>query len=189
MKYRKRPVVIHARQFVKGQMHETAVWCGGHLIPGPEHGNGISHMIIDTREGPMRADPGDWVIRGVAGEFYPCKPGIFVETYDRVLELDLDDVDYADAITRGAQVPDDVTGAAAPDYTDAIAGGQLLEDEDGAPFPEVFAVRFDDGRIEVPYPGGRGTGTIDAARAVAEPNSHLGYEVVRCQLVPVPDQR
>lgn len=39
-------------------------------------------ILIDTLEGQMRADPGDWIIRGVKGEFYPCKPDIFAATYE-----------------------------------------------------------------------------------------------------------
>jgi len=47
-----------------------------------EHfGSGIE---IATLEGVMRADVGDWIIRGVAGEFYPCKPDIFAATYEPV---------------------------------------------------------------------------------------------------------
>ncbi len=42
------------------------------------------YLYIATLEGEMRADPGDWVIRGVEGEVYPCKPNIFVQTYDLV---------------------------------------------------------------------------------------------------------
>ena len=41
-------------------------------------------MQIETQEGLMTADPGDWIIRGVAGEIYPCKPAIFAATYDPV---------------------------------------------------------------------------------------------------------
>lgn len=44
-----------------------------------------SSIIIPTLEGEMTASPGDWIIRGVKGEFYPCKPDIFEETYERVL--------------------------------------------------------------------------------------------------------
>ncbi|MEN6401641.1 MAG: hypothetical protein ABFD94_06825 [Armatimonadia bacterium] len=43
-------------------------------------------VYILTLEGPMRADPGDWIIRGVKGEFYPCKPDVFVATYEPVKE-------------------------------------------------------------------------------------------------------
>jgi hypothetical protein len=41
-------------------------------------------MQIVTREGEMTANPGDWIITGVAGEQYPCKPDIFARTYERV---------------------------------------------------------------------------------------------------------
>ena len=43
-------------------------------------------MDIHTLEGVMHADPGDWIIRGVQGEFYPCKPDIFEQTYEAVEE-------------------------------------------------------------------------------------------------------
>lgn len=58
----------------------------GHAVPCPEtepEGPGDpEHVAIDTLEGTMRADVGDVVIRGVQGEFYPCKPEIFAATYD-----------------------------------------------------------------------------------------------------------
>lgn len=44
----------------------------------------MSQMRIETLEGPMLANLGDWIIKGVQGEFYPCKPLIFEATYDRV---------------------------------------------------------------------------------------------------------
>ena len=43
---------------------------------------GVDALLIPTLEGTMRADVGDWIIRGVQGEFYPCKPEIFKETYE-----------------------------------------------------------------------------------------------------------
>lgn len=43
-------------------------------------------VVIPTLEGEMTASPGDWIIKGVDGELYPCKPGIFARTYDRVGE-------------------------------------------------------------------------------------------------------
>lgn len=42
------------------------------------------HLTIKTLEGVMRADPGDWIIRGIKGEIYPCKPDIFEATYEPV---------------------------------------------------------------------------------------------------------
>jgi hypothetical protein len=43
-----------------------------------------SHVVIRTLEGDMRAEPDDWIIRGVRGELYPCKPDIFAATYEEV---------------------------------------------------------------------------------------------------------
>ena len=45
---------------------------------------GYDHILIPTLEGNMRALPGDYIIKGVQGEFYPCKPDIFEATYDAV---------------------------------------------------------------------------------------------------------
>ena len=43
-------------------------------------------LLIETLEGTMKAQVGDWLIRGVKGELYPCKPDIFAETYEKVEE-------------------------------------------------------------------------------------------------------
>ena len=48
--------------------------------------SGERYLLIDTLEGQMHASPGDYIIKGVHGEFYPCKPDIFVETYEKVSE-------------------------------------------------------------------------------------------------------
>ena len=90
-RYRKKPVVIEAMQFVKGKElslgYEIAAWCGGRFNEEakPSDHTDVAYWIdIPTLEGVMRADPGDWIIRGVAGEFYPCKPEIFEATYEKV---------------------------------------------------------------------------------------------------------
>lgn len=78
MQYRKKPVVIEAMGPLDWDNHlAIQEWCGGYA-------DALNWVIIPTLEGTMRADPGDWIIRGVKGEFYPCKPDIFAETYDRV---------------------------------------------------------------------------------------------------------
>lgn len=77
--YRKKPVEITAVQ-VGASSHtlaELAQLCGGTV-----EGDGVR---IPTLEGDMLARPGDWIIRGVHGEHYPCKPDIFEATYDEVL--------------------------------------------------------------------------------------------------------
>lgn len=89
MKFRKKPVVIDAYQLpatgedVPESFHE---WCEE---VGFEHFESGRHesLIIPTLEGTMEASPGDWIIKGVAGEFYPCKPDIFAATYEPV-EID-----------------------------------------------------------------------------------------------------
>jgi hypothetical protein len=52
--------------------------------------NDFEHLSIQTLEGVMLVSPGDWIIRGVKGEIYPCKPDIFAMTYDPVDEQDVE---------------------------------------------------------------------------------------------------
>ena len=86
-KYRKKPVVIEARQVTDDLRNHSDIarWIesngGEALIPFAE-----PCIYIVTLEGRMRADIGDYVIRGVQGEFYPCKPDIFEATYEPVPE-------------------------------------------------------------------------------------------------------
>jgi hypothetical protein len=88
MKYRKKPVVIEAIQFNGLDDYlKICEWIN-------QSGNTLSAdemvefrtpiMLVNTLEGTMVADPGDWIIKGVNGEFYPCKPDIFTKTYDEV---------------------------------------------------------------------------------------------------------
>lgn len=98
--FRKKPVVveaIHLRDFGSDQWDEVAEFLGLDLISGrgehatmrrPRRGEpGFVTVDIHTLEGAMRAAAGDWIIRGVAGEFYPCKPDIFEATYVPVVPL------------------------------------------------------------------------------------------------------
>lgn len=95
MKYRKKPVVIEAEQFTLENIRELATWCGGKAQSEegrPPEGDSVHvHILIPTLEGDMFATLGDWIIKGVAGEFYPCKPDIFEATYEPVEERE--DVD------------------------------------------------------------------------------------------------
>lgn len=80
MKYRKKPVVIEAVQFINSaDIHE---FCGKKV----REPVGESFLEIETLEGVMKAMPGDFIIKGVKGEFYPCKPDIFEKTYEKVEE-------------------------------------------------------------------------------------------------------
>ena len=89
-KYRKKPVVIEAEQFfakdyqqseflqtaVRDKAHMGELWFGKTAADG--------RFFIDTLEGIMHVNEGDYIIKGMQGEFYPCKPDIFQATYERV---------------------------------------------------------------------------------------------------------
>lgn len=80
MKFRKKPVVIDAILFTGANLDEVKEFVGPHGVTR----NILRWVEIKTLEGSMRANPGDWIIKGVAGEFYPCKPDIFKKTHEPV---------------------------------------------------------------------------------------------------------
>lgn len=85
--YRKKAVAIEANELTKENAEAVALWCGGRLVEEMDAINLDKKYVainIPTLEGVMRASEGDFVIKGVQGEFYPCKPGIFHATYDKV---------------------------------------------------------------------------------------------------------
>lgn len=92
--FRKKPVEVVACRYAYDPtdslestdsdfLNDLAAWCGGTVVWGEKGHAGID---IPTLEGTMRANPGDWIIKGVQGEFYPCKPDIFEATYEAVDE-------------------------------------------------------------------------------------------------------
>lgn len=91
MKYRKKPVEIEAIQWTGLNLEEIKAFVSGSLIydildTAWEVGKGRPHVFIKikTLEGDMTASEGDYIIRGVSGELYPCKPDIFKKTYEVV---------------------------------------------------------------------------------------------------------
>lgn len=87
MRYRKKPVEIVAHRIGDGSWPDE-IWDGVnrnviilHMDAKPPH---QPHVIIKTLEGEMRGNLGDYIIRGVKGEFYPCKPDIFETTYELI---------------------------------------------------------------------------------------------------------
>lgn len=101
--YVKKPVTIEARRFhgTNAETHAVYQWIEENTlgsfeplsvlegdVPAPESGVSIDPsdgaLLIATLEGVMKAQPGDWIIRGVKGELYPCKPDIFDATYEPV---------------------------------------------------------------------------------------------------------
>lgn len=88
MKYRKKPVVIEAVQWTGDNYDEICKFVGKYLkLDASElYHNTPAILLIDTLEGEMAASIYDYIIKGVKGEFYPCKPDIFLQTYEEVEE-------------------------------------------------------------------------------------------------------
>ncbi|HAW57822.1 MAG TPA: hypothetical protein DCX03_02205 [Bacteroidales bacterium] len=99
MRFRKKPVEIEAVQLRWDTWGEVCTFCGvgklsdgklegcyrgadGHPLPENENSNTIG-LLIPTLEGVMVASENDWIIRGIKGELYSCKPDIFEETYEK----------------------------------------------------------------------------------------------------------
>ena len=82
MKYRKKPIVIEAFQFQQPtSVDEAPQWLTEAVVRGDFLvEDGVAHIV--TLEGIMTAQPGDWIIHGVKGELYPCKPDVFAATYE-----------------------------------------------------------------------------------------------------------
>lgn len=83
--YRKKPVVIKAMRVLalpvdSPEREPLLKWLEDCVDNWVQMGDGS--IVIGTLEGDMTASPGDWIIRGVKGEFYPCKPDIFEATYE-----------------------------------------------------------------------------------------------------------
>jgi hypothetical protein len=108
MKFRKRPVVIDAVQFTgdDGNFCAVATFCPVVKFNSDTQG---PYAMIATLEGVMVAGIGDWIIKGVKGEFYPCKPDIFAATYEPV---ERGNGDWSQAMThpisKGQPIPEDL---------------------------------------------------------------------------------
>ena len=100
MKYRKKPVVIEAFQMTKERRQDNRDWpewlhrawnkewkaIGAVNCEDWANSHGDGRLIINTLEGPLIVSWGDFIIQGVKGELYPCKPDIFEATYEPVNE-------------------------------------------------------------------------------------------------------
>jgi hypothetical protein len=84
MKYRKKPIVVEAIKFIDtASVYDMCIawkkpFIDAHLL------SGSTKLEIYTSEGTVTARPQDWIIKGVAGEFYPCRADIFEATYEKV---------------------------------------------------------------------------------------------------------
>jgi len=85
-KFRKKPVVIEAVQWnPNDKPTNLPTWFINLIGLNPERFDEKTGVLsIHTLEGVMQANPGDWIIQGVKGEMYPCKPDIFAATYEPV---------------------------------------------------------------------------------------------------------
>lgn len=95
-RYRKKPVVVEVIQWTGENADEVMAFAFADTRwqealdsaevngPGIGHTPAIGTLDIPTLEGMMTAQPGDWIIRGVQGELYPCKPDVFAATYEPV---------------------------------------------------------------------------------------------------------
>lgn len=134
---RKKPVQVEAMPFDGSPRAATTIidWIlanGGTATLSCKAGNGepcpgdlpSGHTIaIQTLEGTMHADAGWWVIRGVEGEFYPCKQSVVESSYERVH----DDETAEEALMLTDEMQE---------YQDAVDRRELAEDADGAPYPD-----------------------------------------------------
>ena len=78
-KYKKKPVIIEAVQYNGTNENEIYDFIGDKILSNKQG------LLIPTLEGTMIASVGDYVIKGIKGEFYPCKPDIFKQTYDEII--------------------------------------------------------------------------------------------------------
>jgi len=82
VKFRKKPVVIEAIQFTGENAQEIMDFTKEPKVPRVIKWQDGGFISIETLEGTMLANKGDWIICGIKGEFYPCKPDIFEATYE-----------------------------------------------------------------------------------------------------------
>jgi hypothetical protein len=132
--YRKLPIAIQALRLTSSNLEQAEEWCKG-SIKGTKLPREKRSIDIQTLEGEMRAEQGDWIIKGVKGEFYPCKPDIFEATYEPC------------AAPRGAgEISNDSTGlmTSRQGQSETAAGSSNA--------PGVGAVTLSTSASEVPTP-------------------------------------
>lgn len=98
MKYRKKPVVIEAIKYEKEHIGRALDFCNNNenIQYNPED----NEYYIHTLEGDMKVSEGDYIIKGINGEFYPCKPDIFEKTYET---LDVENLGKSDEAKKRKQ--------------------------------------------------------------------------------------
>lgn len=87
-RYRKKPIVVEAAQWIPGPKAVRFIFPDGTEFRVRRNFPHPVVLEIPTLEGVMKASPGDWIIKGIRGEFYPCKPDIFEATYELAEETE-----------------------------------------------------------------------------------------------------
>lgn len=82
-KYRKRPVVVEAIQWTGKNYKDILEFAGKKIV---HYFQGVEVLMVRTLEGDMFASRGDYIVKGIRGEVYPCKPDVFQETYEEAGE-------------------------------------------------------------------------------------------------------
>lgn len=93
MQFHKKPVTIEAWHYVQDNPEGLPIWLKQAFDEETVVHGDYGTLLIETLEGVMTVSPDDWIIQGVQGELYPCKPDIFVDTYEPTLGIDLVSVD------------------------------------------------------------------------------------------------
>ncbi len=79
-KYRTKPCEIEAIRWTGDNLIELLDWGQGDIL-----WNDVDDLFVDTLEGRLKADIGDYIIKGLRGEFYPCKPDVFEKKYEEMI--------------------------------------------------------------------------------------------------------
>ena len=157
--WRKKPVEVEARQVHYANRFDVAAWCGGEAQDAAPSGNVYAPglLSINTLEGKMWASEGDWIIRGVKGEFYPCKPDIFAATYEPATP-------QPPAPPQGTERPDTAALLTIGDWLLRTLPGHQGAEQTAAAL--AYTVRWIDAQPPVPAPApstpGEGAGLFAA---------------------------
>jgi len=136
MKYKKKPIVIEAIEWTGKNLREIQSFIEGHkIVTNDKHWDDYEDIVsksglaIHTLEGDMKASIGDYIIKGINGEFYPCKPDIFKKTYEEpnsnVFNIDITESNIIELLCNAAL-------------------GQVLSDNSGLSFKDITEDREDD---------------------------------------------
>lgn len=129
-KYSSKAVNIEAVELTKDNVDELSKWCGGRPVEmkdALDEEKTFVGLNIPTLEGTMRASEGDFIIKGLRGEFYPCKPDVFHAKYEELVVPDPVEVDSELVIER-----EDVFESLDPGVREARVGDSLRSRADAA---------------------------------------------------------